>query len=286
MEIKAKQISIHKEIFLSIALHTLCIAGVIFSTLTNQYPETIRVFLTLDPTGGGAGGREIRQTTETANNSQSPPAERTSKRRNSYQPPRFSHPKATTDEAQVKPTEDIMPAMESAPAEETVLSSTISYGPLDDAVVSDIAQGGDAMAGGKGTGFGGGTGSGIGSGSGIGTGSGSGIGSGNGPGHERAESVEALKNRYLREHFAYIRDIILKNIVYPPMAKKLGWQGKVKVSFVIKEDGKVERIKIMESSGYSVLDRNVVQTIRDVQPFPKPPVRAELVIPVAYVLKS
>jgi len=27
-----------------------------------------------------------------------------------------------------------------------------------------------------------------------------------------------------------------------------------------------------------------VETIREVQPFPKPPVRAELVIPVVYVL--
>jgi protein TonB len=102
----------------------------------------------------------------------------------------------------------------------------------------------------------------------------------------RAASHRSLKNRYLREHFAYIRDLILRNLTYPPMAKKMGWQGKVKVSFIIREDGTVWGMKIVESSGYVVLDRNVVETLCEVQPFPKPPVRAELVIPVAYVLKS
>ena len=41
----------------------------------------------------------------------------------------------------------------------------------------------------------------------------------------------------------------------------------------------------MESSGYELLDSNVVDTILDVQPFPKPPVKAEIVLPVTYALK-
>ncbi len=58
------------------------------------------------------------------------------------------------------------------------------------------------------------------------------------------------------------------------------------VSFIIMEDRRVTNIKIVKSSGHAVLDRNVLETIREVQPFPKPPVRAELFIPVNYVLKS
>jgi len=93
-----------------------------------------------------------------------------------------------------------------------------------------------------------------------------------------------MRTRYLREHFAYIRDLILKNLNYPTLAKKLG-QGNLRVSFVIKEDGRVEGVKITESSGYEVLDNNVIETIREVQPFPKPPIKAEIVIPVAYALR-
>ncbi len=44
--------------------------------------------------------------------------------------------------------------------------------------------------------------------------------------------------------------------------------------------------KIVKSSGYEVLDRNVVETVSEVQPFPRPPVRAEIVIPVVYTIKK
>jgi protein TonB len=77
----------------------------------------------------------------------------------------------------------------------------------------------------------------------------------------------------------------MKHLKYPQIAKKMGWKGKVVVSFLIKENGNVENSKILTSSGYEVLDRNVMETIHEVQPFPKPPVRAELIIPVVYALR-
>ncbi|MEF3169412.1 MAG: energy transducer TonB [Deltaproteobacteria bacterium] len=89
---------------------------------------------------------------------------------------------------------------------------------------------------------------------------------------------------YIREHFAYIRDIIHKNLVYPAIARKLKWQGSVTVSFVICDDGRIKNIRVLKSSGYDVLDSNVVETISGVQPLPKPPVSAELIIPVVYRL--
>ena len=69
------------------------------------------------------------------------------------------------------------------------------------------------------------------------------------------------------------------------MARKMGWSGKVLVSFIVYETGNAENIKIMESSGFAALDKNAVETIRKVCPFPKPPVKAELIIPVVYRLE-
>ncbi|MDI6744061.1 MAG: energy transducer TonB [Thermodesulfovibrionales bacterium] len=97
-------------------------------------------------------------------------------------------------------------------------------------------------------------------------------------------SKEEAKKRYLKEHFTYIRDIIMKNLSYPHMARKMGWSGKVLVSFVVFETGTAEDIRVVESSGFAALDRNVVETIKRVCPFPKPPVKAELTIPVVYKL--
>jgi protein TonB len=92
------------------------------------------------------------------------------------------------------------------------------------------------------------------------------------------------KKEYIKAHFLYIKDDIQKNITYPRLARKMGWEGKVVVSFVICEDGTVINIKIVKSSGFALLDKNAVESIKKAVPFPSPPVRAELVVPVSYRL--
>lgn len=101
-------------------------------------------------------------------------------------------------------------------------------------------------------------------------------------GEESANTVEQMTNRYLKQNFEYIKVLIQKSIVYPAMARRMGLTGKVVVSFVITENGHAENEKIIVSSGHTVLDNNVIETIRMVEPFPKPPVRAELRIPIVY----
>jgi len=101
-------------------------------------------------------------------------------------------------------------------------------------------------------------------------------------GEESVNTVEQMTNRYLKQNFEYIKVLIQKSIVYPAMARRMGLSGKVVVSFVITENGRAENEKILVSSGHNVLDNNVIETIRMVEPFPKPPVRAELRIPIVY----
>ena len=103
-------------------------------------------------------------------------------------------------------------------------------------------------------------------------------------GGEGPAQAEKARNAYLREHFAYIRDLILKRLVYPQPARRMGWSGKVTVSFVVEEDGSVGAIRVAESSGIPLLDRSAVDTVRTVAPFPKPPVKAEIVLPITFRL--
>lgn len=97
-----------------------------------------------------------------------------------------------------------------------------------------------------------------------------------------AVSSEAMEQQYVKAHFIYIKKIIEKNISYPSMARRMGWQGKVVVSFVVCRDGKVENLQVVESSGHAPLDKNALETVRQVGPFPGPPVRVRLVLPVMY----
>ncbi|OPY90079.1 MAG: Gram-negative bacterial tonB protein [Syntrophus sp. PtaU1.Bin208] len=258
MERTDRQIRNCKGIALSFVLHAFCIAGVLFSVaFSAQHPDPVQVLLTLEPPGGGAG--EIRQQTSEMKKVRSLPAREKPCRRSPIRQARLTELPPAKDKAPVERAAEAAPLLDKTPVEATAPARAAGSGIRGEAAASAIA--------------------------------GAGIGEGNSAGrHEGAgkgrESLDALKNRYLREHFAYIRDLILKNLNYPPMARKNGWQGKVRVSFIIREDGRVEGIRIIESSGYLVLDRNVVETVREVQPFPKPPVRAELVIPVTYALKT
>ncbi|SEM67215.1 outer membrane transport energization protein TonB [Syntrophus gentianae] len=258
MERTDRQIRNCKGIALSFVLHAFCIAGVLLSVaLSAQHPDTVQVLLTLEPSSGGAG--KICQETPGVKKSQSLSAKEKPCRRSPIRQTSLPALSPAMDKAPVEKSTDATPVLNKTPVETAAPIKAVGSGIRGEAAVPAIA--------------------------GAGTGEGNGAGRHEGAGQGR-ESQEALKNRYLREHFAYIRDLILKNLSYPPMARKGGWQGKVKVSFIVREDGRVEGIRIVESSGYLVLDRNVVETIREVQPFPKPPVRAELVIPVTYALKT
>jgi periplasmic protein TonB len=106
-----------------------------------------------------------------------------------------------------------------------------------------------------------------------------------GSGQGSGATEDRGQNKYLREHFSYIRDKILLNIRYPSMARRLGWQGRVVLSFIVNLDGSIKEVRIVQGSGFEVLDKNAVDTVRDTAPFPKPPAEAKLVIPITYRLE-
>ncbi len=264
-----------KEFHISASLHILVAAAVIICGLYTAHPPVpMVVLLTLDNPGGGGGGSSGNANVRNKQSITAPVKREPKKhpRARVHKLPTPVNPAtATRDDAVVQP-----PAV--APVADV------------DPPVRTLTGTGTQIAGtGSGTGTGIGSGSGSGSGTGTGSGSGSGIGSGSGasvgPGKGMGESAESLRKRYLKEHFAYIRDLILRNLAYPPIARKLGWHGGVTVSFVVRENGYTERIRIVKNSGHDVLDQNVIRTIRDVEPFPKPPIKAELVIPIVYRLE-
>ena len=97
-------------------------------------------------------------------------------------------------------------------------------------------------------------------------------------------AAAAAKAKYMEQHFAYIKEMIEKEFVYPRIARRRGLEGKVIVSFVICEDGTVHGINIVESSGHKILDNNAIACVKRAAPFPPPPARAELVFPITYKL--
>jgi len=100
----------------------------------------------------------------------------------------------------------------------------------------------------------------------------------------KGDTGSSEKSRYLKAHFSYIKELIHKQIIYPATAKKMGWEGKVIVSFIVSSGGYARDVRISKSSGYEILDENAIKAINNASPFPKPPVEAQIIIPIQYQL--
>ncbi|MES2565439.1 MAG: energy transducer TonB [Bacteroidota bacterium] len=83
---------------------------------------------------------------------------------------------------------------------------------------------------------------------------------------------------------------ISQNIVYPPIAREIGNEGTVYVSFVVSETGNVESAKVMKGIGYGC-DEEVIRVIGKMPRWKKAgknaghPVKVRFNIPVSFKLK-
>lgn len=86
-------------------------------------------------------------------------------------------------------------------------------------------------------------------------------------------------------HFSFIRDRIMQNIVYPERARRMGWEGRVTLSFTVHENGSIDDVRVVSSSGFPVLDENARDSVARTNFKRKVPVRLVVVLPVEYKLK-
>ncbi len=64
----------------------------------------------------------------------------------------------------------------------------------------------------------------------------------------------------------------------------MGWEGQVKLSFTVCNDGRVQDIVVMESSGVAMLDKCAVDAVKKTSPFPPQQLEAKVIIPINYKL--
>lgn len=86
-------------------------------------------------------------------------------------------------------------------------------------------------------------------------------------------------------NFSFIRDRIMQGIVYPERARRMGWEGKVTLSFTVHENGSIDDVKVVGSSGFSVLDESARDSVAKTNLRRKVPVRLVVFLPVEYRLK-
>jgi protein TonB len=66
-------------------------------------------------------------------------------------------------------------------------------------------------------------------------------------------------DRHLRSS---VMELLSRELTYPAIARRKGWQGVVKLALHIEADGSITELQLAESSGYSILDRAAVQCLQ------------------------
>ena len=103
----------------------------------------------------------------------------------------------------------------------------------------------------------------------------------------RPADVESSTGRggaYLKANYAFIRDMLSRNLIYPKIARKMGWSGEVLVSFMLSTDGYVLDIKVEKSCGIALLDNSAIKTVQNACPFPASQTEVTIMIPILYQL--
>lgn len=101
------------------------------------------------------------------------------------------------------------------------------------------------------------------------------------------EIQKEQEQEFIQTNFSVIRDMALKNLVYPRMAKKMLWSGIVEIKLVVDTNGKLLEASIHRSSGKEILDNAALKAALSLKgkALPKPQARSTLILPIAFNLK-
>jgi protein TonB len=59
-----------------------------------------------------------------------------------------------------------------------------------------------------------------------------------------------------------VMELITRELTYPAIARRKGWQGVVKLELHIEADGSITNLQLDETSGYSILDKAAMQCLQ------------------------
>lgn len=72
----------------------------------------------------------------------------------------------------------------------------------------------------------------------------------------------------IQEYLGFVQQKIYSCLIYPKKAINKGWEGSVKVIFLLNQDGWIKEIDIAKSSGYTLLDAAALLAVKDASPYP------------------
>jgi periplasmic protein TonB len=97
------------------------------------------------------------------------------------------------------------------------------------------------------------------------------------------ESMSQAQQEFIKDNLSGIGKITQKHLRYPDVAGRLGMQGQSVVEFWLHPNGDISEPKLLDSSGYKVLDKNSIETIEIAyKDYPRPRQKTKIRIYVRY----
>ena len=75
----------------------------------------------------------------------------------------------------------------------------------------------------------------------------------------------------LKPYLVSLRRQILEKVTYPEIARRRGQEGAVKIAFILDQQGRLKEDRVVNSSGFEVLDSAALQSLKKAAPFPSFP---------------
>lgn len=86
-------------------------------------------------------------------------------------------------------------------------------------------------------------------------------------------------------YFNRIHGLVRKHLQYPRQARRMGMTGTAHYAFTIETNGAVSNAALVKSCGFGILDEAGLKAIRQASPFPPPPKRSDIVMPIDFRLR-
>ena len=100
------------------------------------------------------------------------------------------------------------------------------------------------------------------------------------------EEEENYQERYREENLSVVREAIISYLSYPPIARRMGWEGTVIVRFTLLPNGSLAECGIEKGSGHKVLDMSALRAVELAHKnFPRPKKSVTLLVPIVYKLE-
>ncbi|MCX8021849.1 MAG: energy transducer TonB [Syntrophorhabdaceae bacterium] len=90
----------------------------------------------------------------------------------------------------------------------------------------------------------------------------------------------------IKRDYGFIREAVLKGLVYPERAREMGIEGTVILSFTLTREAKIKDIKVLKSSGSALLDRAAKEALIKANLTNTPIHDIAIQLPVSFRLKE